>query len=162
MIQEQFQAKLNVWRRTAKTFLRSSSCYTSVSGMLQHESKNSKTMGPFGWFLKTTSQAQLQICFNMSQKMTKLRCLSALATKLFIQTNFLSSPTFYKCGWFLKRLTVRLIASDVERPNDLAVVSIASASLLKTASIKSNDLTLKLPRVVSFLICYILGSKKCI
>ena len=50
----------------------------------------------------------------------------------------------------------------MERPNDLAVVSTASASLLKTASIKSNDLTLKLPRVVSFLICYILGSKKCV
>ena len=50
----------------------------------------------------------------------------------------------------------------MERPNDLAVVSTASASLLTTASIKSNDLTLKLPRVVSFLIFYILGSKKCI
>ena len=47
IIQEQFQAKLNVWRTTTKTFLRSSSCFTSVSGMLQHESENSKTMGPF-------------------------------------------------------------------------------------------------------------------
>ena len=54
IIQEQFQAKLNAWRRTTKTFLRSSSCFTSVSGMLQHELGNSKTMGPFGWFLKTT------------------------------------------------------------------------------------------------------------
>ena len=47
IIQEQFQAKLNVWITTTKTFLRSSSCFTSVSGMLQHESENSKTMGPF-------------------------------------------------------------------------------------------------------------------
>ena len=41
IIQEQFQAKLNVWITTTKTFLRSSSCFTSVSGMLQHESENS-------------------------------------------------------------------------------------------------------------------------
>ena len=47
IIQEQFQAKLNVWRTTMKTFLRSSSCFTSVSGMLQHELGNSKTTGPF-------------------------------------------------------------------------------------------------------------------
>ena len=47
IIQEQFQAKSNVWRTTTKTFLRSSSCFSSVSGMLQHESENRKTMEPF-------------------------------------------------------------------------------------------------------------------
>ena len=52
------------------------------------------------------------------------------------------------------------LIAGVERPIDLAIVSKASGSLLKTASIKSNDLTLKLPRVVSFLVCYILGSGK--
>ena len=47
IIQEQFQAKLNVWRTTTKSFLRSSSRFTCVSGMLQHESENNKTMEPF-------------------------------------------------------------------------------------------------------------------
>ena len=84
-----------------------------------------------------------------------------LATKLLFRQIYCHHQHFTSADGFGNDF-LGLIASDVERPNDLAVVSTASASLLKTASIKSNDLTLKLPRVVSFLICYILGSKKCI
>ena len=115
----------------------------------------------------------------MSQKIAKLWSLSLQATKLLFRQIYRHHQPFTSVDGFLKRLTknkslkfeveffgnvdgkdfLGLIASDVERPNDLAVVSTASASLLTTASIKSNDLTLKLPRVVSFLIFYILGSK---
>ena len=97
----------------------------------------------------------------MSQKIAKRWSLSVLATKLLFRQIYCHHQHFTSADGFWNDF-LGLIASDVERPNDLAAVSIASASLLKTASIKSNDLTLKLPRVVSFLIFYILGSKKCI
>ena len=157
MIQEQFQAKLNVWRRTAKTFLRSSSCYTSVSGMLQHESKNSKTMGLSDGFWKRLHRLSSRYALTWVRKWQNYGAFPHLQQNCLFRQIFCHHQHFTSADGFWNDL--RLIASDVERPNDLAVVSIASASLLKTASIKSNDLTLKLPRVVSFLIFYILGSK---
>ena len=57
IIQEQFQAKLNVWRTTTKTFF---------------------------YAHRLASQA-LAVCFNMSQKIAKLWGLSALATKLLFR-----------------------------------------------------------------------------
>ena len=56
IIQEQFQAKLNVWRTTTKTFF---------------------------YAHRLASQA-LAVCFNMSQKIAKLWGLSALATNCYL------------------------------------------------------------------------------
>ena len=39
--------------------------------------------------------------FALSAPLSLCKGLSTLATKLFISTNFLSWPTFYKCGWFV-------------------------------------------------------------
>ena len=75
IIQEQFEAKLNVWRTTTKTFLRS-----------------------------TCSQV-LAVCFNMSQKIAKLWGLSALATKLLFRQIYCHNQPFTSADGFLKRLT---------------------------------------------------------
>ena len=39
--------------------------------------------------------------FALSAPLSLCQGLSILATELFISTNFLSWPTFYKCGWFV-------------------------------------------------------------
>ena len=39
--------------------------------------------------------------FALSAPLSLCKGLSTLATELFISTNFLSWPTFYKCGWFV-------------------------------------------------------------
>ena len=39
--------------------------------------------------------------FALSAPLSLCQGLSTLATELFISTNFLSWPTFYKCGWFV-------------------------------------------------------------
>ena len=50
--------------------------------------------------------------------------LSALAAKLFIQTNSMLSPTFYKCGWLVatRQILAEAGKSSNAPPTKLALV----------------------------------------
>ena len=50
--------------------------------------------------------------------------LSALAAKLFIQTNSVLSPTFYKCGWLVatRQILAEAGKSSNAPPTKLALV----------------------------------------